>query len=102
MADYWCSKCGSKIDVYYTDPITYVCENKDCSQVYQDERRPRVARLTEDQARAKRPAMYGLPTCVIPNCCTHQPHGQTCLICEEAKAPAKLSPVLSHWRRLPK
>lgn len=107
MSDYTCTKCGSGIDVFYTDPPTYVCGNKECSQAYRDASRDGAQYrfgalvLTEEQARAKRPAMYGLPTCVIQGCCTHQPHGEKCLICEEIKRPAKLVPVVSHWRRKP-
>jgi len=77
-----CPICKTeKINVFYTNPLSYQCSF--CQFWIHDSNRPSIPVLTEDQARRKRPGMYGDPTCT---CCTHAPHSnKPCEFCEEDK-----------------
>jgi transcription initiation factor TFIIIB Brf1 subunit/transcription initiation factor TFIIB len=81
-----CPACGSeKIQVFYTAPLGYRCQT--CGLMLRDANVQGIPTLTAEDARTKRPAMYGLPVC---SCCSHAPHEGVCRWCSEAVAPVVL------------
>jgi hypothetical protein len=83
---YICPRCGSsRISCFYTAPPQYQCEA--CGAGLEDENAgPAIPVLTRAEAEAKRPGMYGLPTCEK---CSHAPHeeGECRKVCEFCKPP---------------
>lgn len=65
-----CPRCGgADILVQYMAPLAYECRS--CGARLRDANRPGIPVLTEEEARQKRPALYGLPVCSV---CTHKAH----------------------------
>ena len=87
MTDYTCPECGSTdIIVGYTAPLYFKCRS--CKTELRDENsKPAVTRIEGEEARRKRPRMYGLPCCAR---CFHAPHEgacDTCPFCTGEKEP---------------
>lgn len=65
-----CPKCGStRVAVFYTGPLSYRCES--CGARLRDRNAPGIPVLSAEEARQKRPALYGLPACAR---CGHAQH----------------------------
>lgn len=75
-----CKTCGSEaVDVLYSLPCQYRCQN--CGLRWAG---AGIPTLTAEEAKSKRPAMYGLPAC---DCCGHEPHPNTsCRWCAKDRA----------------
>lgn len=72
-----CVACGSgQIFIGYTQPLTYRCES--CGTYMKDENDPGIEELTLEQAQARRPSLYDLPSCEK---CSHRQHEGDCARC---------------------
>jgi len=83
-----CPRCHETggMNVYYTSPLKYEC--KVCGAISRDANDPGIPVLTQEQAKQKRPRMYGLPAC--PEC-DHAVHGEErCPVCDEQDAPRNI------------
>jgi hypothetical protein len=66
--------CGSvDINVMYSQPLTFYCY--ECKKKLYDANDPGVPRLSMEEARSKRPIMFGLPACEQ---CKHGAHEGEC------------------------
>lgn len=84
-----CPLCHSRdITTYYTAPPQYAC--KGCGADLKDKHAKAAFEVIGgNEARRKRPAMYGLPVC---HCCSHAPHDTFCEFCEPKPSSVVLVP----------
>jgi hypothetical protein len=85
-----CPGCASTdIFVGYTAPLYYKCNA--CGMRLRDENAPPFPEvLSGEEAKTRRPAMYGLEVCP---CCTHAPHKGECPHCADVQLPREVSLV---------
>ena len=81
-----CPSCNSAdIKVFYTAPLQYEC--KSCGAKLRDENAlPAISVVSGQDARDRRPRMYGLPCCAY---CFHTPHDGKCDECRYCVEKAK-------------
>lgn len=79
-----CPRCrGSKIDVFYTGPLTFECAA--CGIELIDENDEGIPVRSMEYARRKYPGMYGGEIC---DKCSHGPHEGECrTVCEFCMPP---------------